>query len=153
MGRIAARCFCVGLVFASVTPAFPAATPLAAEEVAAGTAQDEALPAQVNREGQVTVKVTPLALSPTADAWRFSVQFDTHVTPLDQDLLKTAVLSGDAGQTEAPLSWQGDAPGGHHRTGVLIFKPITPAPASVTLSLQQVGSVPDRSFTWTLPKP
>ncbi len=153
MRRIVARCFSVGLILAAVASAFLFVAPLGTKDVAAGTAQDEALPAQVNREGQVTVKVTPLALSPTADQWRFSVQFDTHVTPLDQDLLKTAVLSGDNGQGEAPLSWQGDAPGGHHRAGVLIFKPITPVPASVTLNLQQVGSVPERSFTWKLPKP
>lgn len=153
MGRIVARCVCVGLIFASVTPALPFAISFGADEVAAGTAQDEALPAQVNREGQVTVKVTPLALSPTADAWRFSVQFDTHVTPLNQDLLKTAVLSGEKSEGEAPVSWEGDGPGGHHRAGVLVFKPITPVPASVTLTLQQVGSGPDRSFTWKLPKP
>lgn len=153
MGRMVARCFCIGLICASVTPAFPFAISFGADEVAVGTSQDEALPEQVDREGQVTVKVTPLALSPTADAWRFSVQFDTHVTPLNQDLLKTAVLSGDKGEGEAPLSWQGEPPGGHHRTGVLVFKPITPVPASVTLTLQQVGSVPERSFTWKLPKP
>ncbi len=153
MGCIAARCLCAGLLLAAVTPAFSSAAPVVAQDVAAGTAQDEAWPAQVNREGQVTVKVTPLALSPTADAWSFSMQFDTHVTPLNQDLLKTAVLSGDKSEGEAPVSWEGDAAGGHHRTGVLVFKPITPVPASVTLTLKQVGSGPDRSFTWKLPKP
>ncbi len=152
MPRIAAR-FSVGLVFAAVVSALLFVASLGTKDVAAGTAQDQALPAQVNREGQVTVKVTPQALSPAADQWRFSVQFDTHVTPLNQDLLKTAVLSGDKGEGEAPLSWEGDAPGGHHRTGILIFKPIMPVPASVTLTLQQVGSVPERSFTWNLAKP
>jgi hypothetical protein len=153
MGRIAARWFSAGLIITAAISGFPFAAYLSVEAMAAGSVQDEALPAQVNREGQVIVKVTPLALSPTADPWRFSVQFDTHATPLDQDLLQTAVLRGDNDKGEAPLGWQGDAPGGHHRTGVLVFKPIMPAPASVTLTLQQVGSVPERSFTWSLPKP
>ena len=147
-----ARCLCVGLILVSTAPAVPFAAPLGVE-VAASAVQGEALPSQINSEGQVTVKVTPLDLSQTADTWRFAMQFDTHVTPLNQDLLKTAVLSSDNGQNEAPLSWEGDAPGGHHRKGVLVFKPITPLPSSVTLKLQQVGSVPERSFTWKLPNP
>ena len=152
MPRMIVRCLCAGVILVSTPPAFPFAAPVGGE-VAANAVQSDALPAQANSEGQVTVKVTPLALSPGADTWRFAVQFDTHVMPLNQDLLKAAILNGDNGQNEAPLGWEGDAPGGHHRKGVLVFKPITPRPASVTLKIQQVGSVPERSFTWKLPNP
>jgi len=119
---------------------------------AAGSTQTAALPAQTNSEGRVSVTVTPLDVSPTAESWRFDVQLNTHVTPLDQDLMQIAVLIDSAGNELKPTAWQGDPPGGHHRHGVLIFAPIQPAPLSLTLKLGSIGSVGERSFTWTLTK-
>ncbi len=115
-----------------------------------GSAQIKPLPTQVNKEGQVVVRVTPLALSTAADPWRFEVQLDTHVMPLDQDLRTVAVLTDGNGHDERPTAWEGDPPGGHHRKGVLLFRQISPSPASVTLKIREVGSVPERSFTWAL---
>ncbi len=109
-----------------------------------------AFPAQTNNQGQVFVTVTPLALSPAADAWRFQVQFNTHVVAQTQDMMQVAVLSDGNGREERPLAWQGDPPGGHHRKGVLVFKPMVPAPQSVTLKIANVGAVPERAFTWKL---
>lgn len=97
------------------------------------------------------VSVTPQDLSKTADAWRFAVQFNTHVTPITQDLVAVASLGDSKGASEQPTAWEGDPPGGHHRRGVLIFKPITPVPATITLHIRQVGGVADRAFTWSLP--
>lgn len=122
-------------------------------QMSGSPAQVADLSAQVNSEGQVTVSVTPLALSATAESWRFDVQMNTHVTPLDQDLLQSARLTDANGHDERPSAWQGDPPGGHHRKGVLAFKPVVPAPASVTLKIEGVGSVPERLFTWTLTSP
>lgn len=115
--------------------------------------QSAAFQAQVNKEGQVTVTVKPLTLSATADTWRFEIQFDTHVTPLNQDLLQAALLTDTNGHDQRPSAWEGDPPGGHHRKGVLVFRPITPTPASVTLKISQVGSLPERLFKWTLTNP
>lgn len=126
--------------------AFAVAIPLA---VAAPASK---LTTQESNQGQVTVAVTPLALSEAADAWRFEVRLNTHVTPLTQDLAAVSVLSDGKGHEETPVAWQGDPPGGHHRKGELVFKPISPAPESVTLTIRDVGAVPERKFVWTLPK-
>ena len=117
------------------------------------SAQTMPLTKQVNDDGQVVVGATPLDLSTGANVWRFEVQLNTHVAPLDQDLLQVAVLSDANGRDELPLAWDGDLPGGHHRKGILSFKPISPMPDSVTLKIRQVGSVPERLFTWKLTKP
>lgn len=114
------------------------------------SASQKPLQTQVNKEGRVVVSVTPVALSRTAETWRFEVQLNTHVSPLVQDLAVVAVLTDGHGHDERPTRWEGDPPGGHHRKGVLLFAPISPPPASVTLTLRDIGSVPERSFTWTL---
>jgi hypothetical protein len=61
-----------------------------------------------------------------------------------------SVLSDGKGHDKKPLSWQGDPPGGHHRKGVLAFKPFSSAPETLTVNIRQVGSVPERTFTWKL---
>ncbi len=89
----------------------------------------------------------------SADGWRFAVQFNTHVSPITQDMTALSVLSDGKGHDEKPLSWEGDPPGGHHRKGVLVFKPFDSSPDTVTLKISEVGSVPERSFTWKLNNP
>lgn len=130
----------LGLAFVAMAVALPPAA----------SAQTKSLPSRVNDEGQVTVTVTPLALSSTADAWRFEVQLTTHVSPLIQDLAAVATLSDGKGHDERASAWKGDPPGGHHRKGVLEFKPISPMPALITLGIRQVGGIPKRSFSWNL---
>jgi hypothetical protein len=107
----------------------------------------QSLAEQTSDEGGVTVKVRPLTLLPTAESWRFEVQFNTHTMSLDQDLLKVTSLSAGNGQEEMPTTWDGDPPGGHHREGVLGFKPMAPLPASLTLTINEVGGIVARSFT------
>ncbi len=139
-----------GVVFACIG----AALLLGAVQVAGmpARAQQAKPPAsQTNREGPVTVKVTPLALS-AAEAWRFEVVLDTHSAPLNQDMRAAAALAAD-GAERAPAAWEGDPPGGHHRKGVLRFEPIIPAPASVTLKIRGVGGVAERSFAWPVANP
>jgi len=108
------------------------------------------LAAQTSREGAVTVKVTPLELSAGSAAWRFAVVFDTHVAPLNDDVLAVATLTG-AGKQVRPAHWEGDKPGSHHRKGVLQFDAIKPAPSSVTLAIRGVGGVAERRFEWKVP--
>ena len=71
------------------------------------------------------MKATPRPL--TGTTWEFDLVFDTHSRELNDDLEKTAVLVTNGGKTFAPVKWQGDPPGGHHRKGVLQFKPISPS--------------------------
>jgi hypothetical protein len=117
------------------------------------SAQTKSLPMRESDEGQVKASVTPQSLSTTADAWRFEVRFNTHVKPITQDMVAVASLSDGKGADEQPTAWEGDPPGGHHRKGVLVFKPIEPMPATITLHIREVGGVADRSFTWNLANP
>lgn len=108
-----------------------------------------ALAPQINKEGAVTVKVTPLELSAQAPVWRFEVVLDTHVVALDQDMTAAVALADGAGREYRPLAWEGDKPGGHHRKGVLTFERIKPAPTSVMLKIRRIG-VAERTFSWPL---
>lgn len=119
-----------------------------ASSFAARAAQD-ALPPRSDDAGAVRVVVKPKAVAPGAP-WSFDVTMDTHVKPLDSDPAKSAVLI--VGERRyAPVSWQGDAAGGHHRKGVLSF-PAPDGPVSVfTLEIAGVGGVATRTFGWRIP--
>lgn len=108
----------------------------------------ENLPPQTSSQSGVTVKVTPRNLS--GSAWEFDVVFDTHSQELSDDLLKTAALVGESGALVKPSGWQGDAPGGHHRKGVLRFDALKPAPAGIELRVQRPGESGPRVFRWAL---
>ena len=105
----------------------------------------DALPAQSSSAAGVTVKATPRTLA--GAVWEFELVFDTHTQDLKDDPAKSASLHA-AGASAAPLAWQGDPPGGHHRKGVLRFKAITPAPAALELRLQRAGEPSPRVFRW-----
>ena len=115
----------------------------------AAFAQPKALPNRQNNEGGITVSVTPTDLS-GSDNWQFSMQFTSHSVPITQDIAAVSTLSGGNASDERAIAWQGDAPGGHHRKGVLLFKPINPLPQTITLKVRQIGSAAERVFTWTL---
>ncbi len=124
-----------------------AATALALLAAVPPASAGSGLASQVNKQGAVTVKVTPLELSAQAAVWRFEVVLDTHIAALDHDMTAVAALADGAAREYRPLAWEGDKPGGHHRKGVLTFEPIRPAPTSVTLKIRRVG-VAERTFTW-----
>ncbi|MDE2361155.1 MAG: hypothetical protein KGM42_00645 [Hyphomicrobiales bacterium] len=128
-------------------PAFALAAALVVGSAA--RAQDHALASRQDNQGQLMVSVTPV-ITPGAATWRFDMQFNTHVSPITQNIAADSVLSDDKGHEEAPTAWQGDPSGGHHRKGALLFKAFSPAPASITLKVRKVGSIPERTFTWKL---
>jgi len=101
-----------------------------------------------SNQGGVVVRVTPGRLAPDAATWDFEVVFETHTVSLTGDPAQFTVLIDSQGLAHAPLRWDGDPPGGHHRKGVLKFKALQPAPASVTLKIRGIGGVPERVFTW-----
>ncbi len=104
------------------------------------------LSSRTSAQNGVTVKATPRVVS--ASAWEFQIVFDTHSQPLTDDLGKTAKLVGDGGKTYAPTAWQGDAPGGHHREGMLRFDDVVPVPAYLELHIQREGEKTPRIFRW-----
>ena len=108
------------------------------------------LPVQKSAVGGVTVKIKPLDLSSEAKEWVFEVVLETHTQDLSDDLTKTAVMIDSTGRQAAPIKWQGDGPGGHHRKGQLYFAPLSPQPVSVELHIRRTGEAPPRKFGWKL---
>jgi hypothetical protein len=106
---------------------------------------------QINKEGGVIVKVTPRRLAPGAEMWEFEVVFDTHTVALAGDPARFSVLVDAEGRTHFPLQWEGDPPGGHHRKGVLRFKPEPGRDGMIELRIDGVGGAPTRVFRWQLP--
>lgn len=96
----------------------------------------------------VTVKVTPRGIE--APVWEFDVAFDTHSQELRDDLLRSAVLVADDGTEVVPLEWKGAPPGGHHRTGTLRFRALSPVPAALVLKINRPGEAQPRVFRWPL---
>jgi hypothetical protein len=105
---------------------------------------------RTNREGSVTVKVTPGDLSLTAASWDFEVTLSSHVTELDQDMQSVAALVVGPGNVRSAFAWEGDPPGGHHRKGVLRFQPPKESPGVAELHLNGIGGASQRVFRWTI---
>lgn len=105
---------------------------------------------QTDKAGGVTVKVTPRNLGRNAAVWEFTVVLDTHTQDLSQDLARSAVLVDAQGARHLSLGWEGAAAGGHHREGVLKFKPLMPETRAVTLEISGIGGVAVRAFRWEL---
>ena len=113
-------------------------------------AQSVELETLTNSDGAVTVKVTPMNISPEAESWDFGVVLSTHSVALDQDMRRAVVLMDAAGAPRQPLSWEGDPPGGHHRKGVLRFQPLAGIPEYLDLRIKSIGGVSERVFRWRL---
>jgi hypothetical protein len=115
-------------------------------------AQDPAtpLPARANTENGVTVTATPGNLARDAKTWDFKIVLDTHSQDLGDDLLKSAVLVDGKGLQYKPTAWDGAAPGGHHREGVLRFNPVSPPPQAIELQIRRPGEARTRVFRWEL---
>ena len=84
------------------------------------------LPPRSDSRAGVTVSVTPRNLA--GAVWEFDVALNTHSQDLSDDLVRSAVLIAEGGTRIAASGWRGDAPGGHHRRGVLSFAAPSPAP-------------------------
>lgn len=103
-----------------------------------------------NNEGEVEVRVTPESLSEELGFWDFDVVLETHSVELSYNLDKISFLVDGAGKTFRAVSWEGDPPGGHHRTGMLRFERLSPRPKIVKLKMEGVGGVSQRVFSWEL---
>ncbi len=108
------------------------------------------LAARTSSAAGVTVKVTPQNVAGDAKTWDFAIVLDTHSADLNDDLVKSSLLLDGAGGRFAPVAWDGAAPDGHHREGVLRFKPVSPRPQSIELQITRAGEDAPRSFRWQL---
>jgi hypothetical protein len=108
------------------------------------------LATQKSSANGVTVVVTPGNFAADAKTWEFAVVLDTHTQDLSDDLASSAVLVDDRGNEFKALAWEGAAPGGHHRKGVLKFKAIEPKPQALELRINRQGEAKARIFRWSL---
>ncbi len=108
------------------------------------------LAVQKSSEAGVTVAVTPQAVAAGAKTWDFQVVLDTHSQELSDDLRKTAVLVDERGQEYRPTAWEGQGPGGHHRSGVLKFAAAQQLPQSLEMRMNRPGEAKPRTFKWQL---
>lgn len=117
---------------------------------AAGGAQTlEVYEGKTDAQGAVSVEVTPLKMEPLGQT-QFEVSLNTHSVELDDDLSQRAFLYDDKNNVYRPVNWEGSAPGGHHRSGILFFGPVIESAESLELILKDVGGVSLRSFKWSL---
>ena len=112
------------------------------------------LASQTSESGGVTIAVKPVDVSAKAATWSFQVSLSTQRQDIGDDLLRTAYIVDRAGEKKLlPTAWDGDAPGGQHRKGVLSFKPLTPLPKAIELRVQRPGENAPRMFRWDLDCP
>ena len=112
------------------------------------------LASQSSESAGVTISVKPVDVSAGAATWSFQVSLSTQSQDLGDDLVRTAFILNRAGKkNESPTGWEGDAPGGRNRKGVLRFKPLAPLPAAIELRIQRAGEKAPRVFRWDLDCP
>jgi len=138
---------CIAVAAASVLLALPPSV-RAADPTAVAVSAAQAGAAQVDSAGGVTVKVTPKSMARDAAVWEFAVSLNTHSVDLADDLVRSTVLIDAQGQRHAPMAWEGAGPGGHHRSGVLKFKPPARPAGPIVLQMNGVGGVAERTFRW-----
>ncbi len=100
-------------------------------------------------ENSVTFDVTPLQLEFGKETI-FDIKINTHTTDLNFDLTSITILEDDKNKKYLPTSWEGSAPGGHHRSGKLYFDKLQTQTKSVTLTIKNAANVAERIFTWQL---
>ena len=100
-----------------------------------------------NRENRVRVDVKPVQLAPGQPA-RFEVRMNPHSEALGEDMVAVSTLKDNEGREYRATAWQGSAPGGHHRKGVLEFPDLGDNTASITLIIKGIANVPERIFEW-----
>jgi hypothetical protein len=98
-----------------------------------------------SRENVVSVDVVPIVLV-SGKPVKFEIRMSTHSVSLDQNIVGISILKDDLGRKYLPVNWNGSPAGGHHRSGVLEFPLLKGNPGSVTLIIQNIANVPERTF-------
>lgn len=133
---------CSGPIGSAPTPA-PSATAFANT----ASAGDDLM--QTKDEASVTVAITPLNLNDKSAAMLdFKVALNTHSVDLNYDYQAIATLSSDAGEKVQASKWDGPTSGGHHVGGTLSFPALKNRGQSLTLTLNGIANIPERTFTW-----
>ena len=104
---------------------------------------------QSSRQNMVSVDVVPIALA-LGKPVKFEIRMNTHSVSLDQNIVGISILKDDLGQEYLPVNWNGSPASGHHRSGVLEFPLLKGNPGSVTLIIQNIANIPERTFKWRI---
>ncbi len=132
-------------LFARVT----VAAAMVAAVFSAAAAQDTLR--KQDRQGPVTVTMTPTSPLAPETPLRFRIALDTHSVALDDLVLeRTVVLRTADGTDLAPSAVEQPTGGGHHRGAVIVFPPVAEGGA-VRVVVKNVGGVEERIFIWPLP--
>jgi YHS domain-containing protein len=118
----------------------------------AGAAEQDTvitLKAQTDDQKSVKVKVAPRKIK-LGEPVKFKITFDTHSVDLSFDPAAITSLELDNSFVLRPEEWDGAGPGGHHRSGILVFKNIPKETKTLKLTLRNVAGVPERIFVWNL---
>lgn len=103
-----------------------------------------------DRQGPVTVAVTPTEAPTAGVPIKVKVVLDTHSVGLDGIAFDKAVtLRSPDGADVAPTAVEQAQGGGHHRSAVLVFPPLAQA-GPLKIVVRNVGGVAERSFVWEL---
>lgn len=105
---------------------------------------------KTDSRGEVSFEVTPLDFSFNKPV-EFEIRIDTHSGSLDFDMVKVSILEDEKGNKYQPLFFQGSPPGGHHRSGTLVFPKLEILPKKIKLSIKDIVNLPPRVFEWDLP--
>ena len=93
------------------------------------------------------VKFTIKPMDYDGEGLAFSTSIDTHSWALDFDMTEVSRLVVASTSYKAIL-WDGSPPGGHHKSGVLVFPKPTGGSGEMSLTISGVGDVPERVFQW-----
>ncbi len=81
---------------------------------------------------------------------KFEIRVDTHSGSLDFDMAKVSIMKDDKGNQYEVSEWQGSSPGGHHRSGVLVFPELDIRIKKIELIIQDISNAQPRIFEWDL---
>ena len=104
---------------------------------------------QTLQVGEVVIIATPKTLAFNKKPV-FDLQFDTHTVELTFDIAKSSYLLEDRERKLTGASWQGSPPGGHHRSGQLIFPATLTETDSVELVIEKDLDNQEVRFRWDL---
>lgn len=111
---------------------------------------------RTDKQGAVTVTVTPINLTNPGQTLEFDVSLETHSVDLNMNVASLSTLKTDTGVSVKGTAWNGPN-GGHHVEGKLSFpanqdgKSILQGAKTVTLTIENIDAKV-RTFSWDITK-
>jgi len=134
----------------AVSTSFAYASAGSEDSVTAGMNATQLDLAEVKKRADgVTIKAKPVEFAFDKPV-KFKIVLNTHSGSLDFDLTNISLLVDGAGNSYEPLQWEGSPPGGHHRSGTVIFPKLKGNTGLIKLVIKNVSGKPESVFEWSL---